>query len=114
MKQTKQDAILASLYSKVIVQMVAEKMDNMNASNDDDPLHLNMAKGAIWKVVNELVRGDMRYHAPSGKTFSLKQVKDMLDKANSKNELNVVYDTLEIGSIMGSKMGFRPYDRSLN
>jgi len=80
---------------------------------DPEQMHLMLAKAAVWKIANHLLKGDYMVHSPNGKKLKLTQVKDMLDKANSKDELETVWNELGL-ELFDPANPPEPFDPSLN
>ena len=80
---------------------------------DPEHMHLMLAKGAVWKIANDLLKGDFMVHAPNGKKLKLSKIKDMLDKANSKDELETLWNELGL-ELFDPANPPEPFDPSLN
>jgi len=80
---------------------------------DPEHMHLMLAKGAVWKIANDLLKGDFMVHAPNGKKLKLSKIKDMLDKANSKDELETLWNELGL-ELFDPTNPPEPFDPSLN
>lgn len=88
MPQTKEDQLIAEKYNKLVSE-IAGDID----SYDDE--QLGMAKAAIFTIIMHRVdKATRMYNAPDGHKYSLHRIKIMLDEANTKRELQEVYETL--------------------
>lgn len=108
--------ILSEAYMRVVDTDMKEGMrPNSEEGGGIDPehMHLMLAKGAVWKIANDLLKGDFMVHAPNGKKLKLSKIKDMLDKANSKDELETLWNELGL-ELFDPTNPPEPFDPSLN
>jgi hypothetical protein len=111
--------ILSEAYMRVVDTDMKEGMRPDSGEGggmggmDPEQMHLMLAKAAIWKIANHLLKGDYMVHSPNGKKLKLTQVKDMLDKANSKDELETVWNELGL-ELFDPTNPPEPFDPSLN
>lgn len=88
MPQIKEDQLIAEKYNKLVSE-IASSLE----SYDDE--QLGVVKAAIFAIaVSRADKTTRMYNAPDGHRYSLFRIKIMLDEANSKRELQNVYETL--------------------